>query len=115
VGADAETSLCAGCSWQSLEQPCPGGCGSINWQSRDILLGECKWGAEPVSREVVRELVTVKAPLALKDLPDEGRGWKTHFMLFSRSGFTPAAAEEMQRHGGLLVDLKELDAALAGV
>jgi AAA+ ATPase superfamily predicted ATPase len=88
---------------------------AINWQSRDILLGECKWGAEPVSREVVRELVTVKAPLALKDLPDEGRGWKTHFMLFSRSGFTPAAAEEMQRHGGLLVDLKELDAALAGV
>ena len=34
---------------------------AINWQERAILLGECKWGADPVDRAVVRELIE-KAP-----------------------------------------------------
>jgi hypothetical protein len=60
----------------------------------------------------VRELVDGKTPLVLSDLPDEGKGWKVHYALFARSGFTPAAKAEMQQKTGLLVDLEALDTIL---
>jgi len=34
---------------------------AVNWRERAILVGECKWGAEPVERDVVRELVENKS------------------------------------------------------
>jgi len=86
---------------------------ALNWETHDILLGECKWGADRVDRQVVRGLVEQKTPLALRDLTDQGAGWKVHYALFARSGFTPAAIREMQQVQGLLVDLASLDAALA--
>lgn len=82
---------------------------AINWQTHDILLGECKWGTDRVDRQVVRELIEEKTPLVLKDLPEGGAGWKVHYALFGRKGFTPAAKEEMDKFSGLLVDLKALD------
>lgn len=85
---------------------------AINWQSHDILLGECKWGADNLDRQVVRELVEVKAPLVLHDLPAGGRDWRVHFAFFARSGFTPAAREAAQRANALLVDATILDAEL---
>ena len=85
---------------------------ALNWQTHDILLGECKWGIDRVDRQVVRELVEKKTPLALKDLPDGGAGWKVHYALFARSGFTPSAAAEMQKVQGVLVDLKGIDRVL---
>jgi AAA+ ATPase superfamily predicted ATPase len=30
---------------------------AINWQTHDILLGECKWDADSVDRKIVRELI----------------------------------------------------------
>jgi len=33
---------------------------AINHQTRDILLGECKWGEDAVNRQVVRELIEQK-------------------------------------------------------
>jgi hypothetical protein len=87
---------------------------AINWHTRDILLGECKWGANQVDRQVVRDLVDGKTPLVLRDLPDAGKGWKAHYALFARSGFTPAAKTEMQQKAGLAVDLKTLDSVLRG-
>jgi AAA+ ATPase superfamily predicted ATPase len=86
---------------------------AINWQTHDILLGECKWGADRIDRQVVRDLVDGKTPLLLNDLPDGGKGWKVHYALFTRSGFTPAAKTEMQQKAGLLVDLKALDSVLS--
>jgi AAA+ ATPase superfamily predicted ATPase len=82
---------------------------ALNWQTHDILLGECKWGAERVDRQVVRDLVETKTSLVLKDLPEGGAGWKVHYALFGRSGFTPAANAEIEKSAGLLVDLKDLD------
>jgi AAA+ ATPase superfamily predicted ATPase len=85
---------------------------ALNWKTHDILLGECKWGTDRVDRQVVRELVEIKTPLVLRDLPEGGAGWKVHYALFGRSGFTPAASVEMQRVQGLLVDLINIDSVL---
>ena len=85
---------------------------ALNWQTHDILLGECKWGTDRVDRQVARELIEEKTPLVLKDLPEEGNGWKVHYALFGRSGFTPAAREEMGKVQALLVDLNTIDSVL---
>ena len=84
---------------------------AINWTSRDILLGECKWGAEKVSRQVVRDLIERKGPRVRADLP--GEGWTLHYALFSRAGCTEAARAEMEARDGLVVDLPELDQGLS--
>lgn len=86
---------------------------AANFQTRELLLGECTWGADRLDRQVVRELVAIKAPLALRDLPDGGQGWRLHYALFGRSGFTPAAREEAARHSALIVDAATLDRELA--
>ncbi len=85
---------------------------ALNWKTHDILLGECKWGGERVDRQVIRDLIEGKTPHVLRDLPDLGAGWRVHYAAFARSGFTPAAASEMQQVQGLLVDLKDLDDVL---
>jgi AAA+ ATPase superfamily predicted ATPase len=85
---------------------------ALNWQTHEILLGECKWGAERVNRQVVKELTERKTPLVLRDLPNQGKGWKVHHILFARKGFTPAAVTEMNQVDGTLVDLEGLDAVL---
>ena len=85
---------------------------AINWKTHDILLGECKWGTARVDRQVVRDLVENKSPLVLKDLPDGGAGWKVHYAVFGRRGFTPAAAAEIEKLGGVPVDLEMIDMVL---
>jgi len=85
---------------------------ALNWQTHNILLGECKWGTDRVDRQVVRELIERKTPLVLRDLPDQGRDWNVHHILFGRKGFTPAAVNEMNLVKGQLVDLKGIDAVL---
>lgn len=86
---------------------------AISWQTRQIVLGECKWGEEPVSRSVVRELIGTKAPLVLQELPQGGQGWSVTYALFARAGLTEPAAQELAAHGGLVVDLHRLMRDLA--
>jgi hypothetical protein len=86
---------------------------AINWQSHAILLGECKWGADEVDRQVVRELIEQKAPKLLEDLPGKGEGWAVHYAFFARRGFTAEARAEAGRRGALLVDAEQLDAELS--
>ena len=86
---------------------------AINHQSRQILLGECKWGKEPVDRQVVRELIEQKGPQVRLELPGEGQGWSVHYAVFARAGFTEEAAAELRARQGLLVDLAALEAGLA--
>ena len=50
--------------------------------------------------------------LCAERFADGGTGWKVHYALFARSGFTPAAKTEMQQKVGLLLDLKALDSVL---
>lgn len=85
---------------------------AVNRQSREMLLGECKWGEEPVSRQVVRELLEQKGPKLRQELPD-GDAWTFHYAIFARAGFTEAAAAELTARQGLLVDLATLDAGLS--
>jgi AAA+ ATPase superfamily predicted ATPase len=84
---------------------------AVDWQSRQILLGECKWGEGQTDRQVVRELIEGKAALLRKELP-EGDEWRFHYAVFSRKGLTPAAAE-LAAVNGLLVDLARLEAELS--
>ena len=86
---------------------------AINWQARALLLGECKWGADPVDRVIVRELIDGKTPLVLAELPDGGEGWRVHHAIFTRAGATVAAQRELAAHAGLLVDLDRLYQDLA--
>jgi uncharacterized protein len=86
---------------------------AINWQTHAILIGECKWGAEEVDRQIVRELIEDKVPKLLRELPQQGQGWTVQYALFARRGFTAAARAEAARYGALLVDAERLDAELA--
>jgi AAA+ ATPase superfamily predicted ATPase len=86
---------------------------AINWQTREILLGECKWGDAAVDRQPVRDLIERTIPLTLADLPSGGTGWQVHPALFARAGATPAARETLRAAGGMLVDLPSLFADLA--
>lgn len=85
---------------------------ALNWQTHDLLLGECKWSADEIDRQIVRELIDTKTPLVLRDLPDAGQGWHVSYAFFARSGFTVAAQQEARRHGALLLDATQLDSDL---
>lgn len=86
---------------------------AINWRKRQLLLGECKWGVNPVGRSVLTELVERKTPLALKALPNEGQDWTIHYAFFARKGFTEAALAAGQAYEAMMVDLGSLDAGLS--
>ena len=79
---------------------------AVNWREKAILLGECKWGVDPVGRSTVRELVD-KAP---RVVPDES--WQVHHVLFARAGFTDAARAQAGAVDARLVDLETLDSDL---
>jgi hypothetical protein len=82
---------------------------AINWRERQVLLGECKWGTDPVGRSVIRDLVEERAPRVLERLEGE---WQTHYAFFARTGFTDAAQEEAAKIEAEMVDLAQLDQEL---
>lgn len=82
---------------------------AINWREKQLLLGESKWQAEPIRKRIVRELIDIKTPKVLKQLPQGGEGWQVHYAFFSRSGFTTDAQSMANAQGALLVDLTRLD------
>jgi uncharacterized protein len=61
---------------------------AVNRAEHFILLGECKWTALPVERRVLQELIEKTE----KAIPGDGQ-WKTHYLVFSRSGWAPSALE----------------------
>ena len=85
---------------------------ALDWDSKRILLGECKWGMDKVDRQVARDLTGEKTRLTLLDLPNLGEGWQVFYALFGRQGFTDAAISEIQAVGGMCINLKELDQVL---
>lgn len=76
---------------------------AINWREKAILLGECKWGLQPIGHSVIRELIE-KAPRVVP-----GEDWRVHFAFFSRAGFTDDARAAAHASGAMLVDLGRLD------
>jgi len=81
---------------------------AINWGEQAILLGACHWNAEPAGHEVVQGLVTKSGRV----VPD--KKWKTHYVVFSRTGFTAPAVEVASTRKVQLVDLNALDVDLRG-
>jgi hypothetical protein len=86
---------------------------AIAWREKQILLGECKWGDRPVSRDVVVELVQEKTPRMLRDLPGKGEGWAVHYIFFGRSQFTDAARAEAAGVRARLLNLEQIERDLA--
>ena len=85
---------------------------AAGFQNCQLLVDECKWGADKVDRAVVRELVEQKTALLHADLLDAGQGWTTHFALLTRARFTPAAWEDARRQNIVLVGVARLDQKL---
>lgn len=78
---------------------------AINWRTKDILLGECKWGQQAVGREVIQTLVEKTD----KVLPGQVN-WQVHYAFFARTDFTAAAQSLAQKHQALLITLDQMEA-----
>lgn len=85
---------------------------AVNWHAKQVLVGECKWGAEGIDKSIARELLEQKMPKVLASLPEGGKGWQGYAAIFARGGVKPAAQAELQKHGGLVVQLEQIDRAL---
>jgi AAA+ ATPase superfamily predicted ATPase len=81
---------------------------AINRREKQVLIGECKWITNRVSRSIIRELLDEKTPKTLQSLPKGGAEWTVHHAIFSRAGLTPAAQTLAQTHNTLQVDLETL-------
>ncbi len=79
---------------------------AVDWQKKAMLLGECKWGANPVGRSVLKELEK-KTPKAIP-----GEDWRVFHAVFARGGFTDAARRAGEEIGARLIDLEQLERGL---
>jgi uncharacterized protein len=85
---------------------------AVSWRERAVLIGECKWGTDAVSRQMLRQLLEHTVPRTVAALPDGGAGWRVVPVLFARAGATRDARALLDERGGLLVDLPTLYADL---
>jgi hypothetical protein len=69
---------------------------------RAILLGEAKYVNSPVGEDVLEGL-QAKAPAL--NLP---AGWRVHYALFAKSGFTAALQTRAGRERVILADLEQI-------
>ena len=79
---------------------------------KNVVVGECKWGADPVEASAVRKLLDRTTPKLLRELPDAGDGWLTTTVFFARGGFTRGALQALEAVGGRAVPLEELASGL---
>jgi AAA+ ATPase superfamily predicted ATPase len=70
----------------------------IDHKSRNVLLGECRWRGKRAGVELLDGLHAKAAALA------GVRGFKLHYALFSRAGFTADLEKRARREGVLLVE-----------
>lgn len=76
----------------------------INWRTKQIVFGECKWGRKPIAGTVVDKLVTQST----KAMPTGD--WQPTYMFFSRSDLTTSAREKLEAVGGIHISLDMLEA-----
>jgi len=86
---------------------------AVNWTTKDLMLGECKWTESPIDRQVMRELVEKKMPKVLRDMSIADEEWSVHYAFFARRGFTDAARAYAKSHNAMLIDLPYLEAGLS--
>lgn len=85
---------------------------AVNWREKQVLLGECKWGEHPVSKQTARELFERKTPNITKELTKYGDNWTIHHAYFARAGYTSAAEDWLSEQGAIVIDLARLEAGL---
>jgi len=78
---------------------------AINWRTKSILLGECKWGKDEVGRSVIRTLIDKTAKVLPTNDP-----WTIHYVFFARQGFTATAQSVGAAHQAQLVTLPKMEA-----
>jgi hypothetical protein len=76
---------------------------AISDETRAVLVGQCKWSANPADKSALEDLYRVT-----HNLQEEGEWRQMCFALFSRSGFTPALRDLAGRDGVILVEPKDL-------
>lgn len=78
---------------------------AINEDAHAILLGECKWTAEPIRKGVVEDFIKRSGQI----VPEPIENWQVTYALFSKSGFTTEARQAMSGRTCLWVTLDQLD------
>lgn len=76
----------------------------INWRTKQILFGECKWGRQPVERKVIDKLVTQSA----KALPSKGN-WQKEYIIFSRAPVTTSAQQRIRELGATAISIEQIE------
>jgi len=84
---------------------------AVNEDDHAILLGECKWTAEPIRKGVVTQFLED----AQRVIPEPAGRWKVTYALFSKSGFTGEARRAVGDKTCLWVDLHQIDSVLRHV
>jgi len=84
---------------------------AINEDDHAILLGECKWTAEPIRKRIVEDFLG----RARQVIPEPAEKWKVSYALFSKSGFTDEARQAAKGVKCLWVSLSQIDANLREV
>ncbi len=78
---------------------------AINEDDHAILLGECKWTAEPIRKRIVEDFIA----RAQQVIPPPADRWQVTYALFSRSGVTEEARQAGRGHKCLWVNLDQMD------
>ncbi len=81
---------------------------AVNEDDHAILLGECRWTAEPMREPDVGEFLK----RAEQVVPSPAEEWRVTYALFSRSGFTDEARRAAAGYACLCLSLDEIDADL---
>lgn len=79
---------------------------AISRTEKQALAGECKWSIHPVGINILEDLKR-KAQALLR----EGDITQLHYVLFSRSGFTPALEKQAKNENVLLYTVDQLQEA----
>jgi AAA+ ATPase superfamily predicted ATPase len=74
-------------------------------RDKRLFIGEAKWGAGNVERNVLTDLVARSQRMPQTVEP----GWRVQYGLFAREGFTDATVRAAKEMGARLVDLSELE------
>jgi uncharacterized protein len=76
-------------------------------REKQLLIGEAKWGREPLSRHLLPDLIKRS-----QRMPQVAAGWRAQYALFARAGFTEALQTEAAERGAALISLQELEEGL---
>lgn len=78
---------------------------AINWRTKNILLGECKWGQKKVNRGIIQTLLDKTSVV----LPEKTK-WDVHYVFFARYGFTKEAEVLAKKNQAMLITLPQIEA-----